>query len=592
MRLNKLFLLFLIPLCGWAQKSQPKMNIRYCDTLVMQGKYRDAVTCLEPIYAANPQGPAYEKLLDAYLLNNDTSGALKVVRKQSKRFGDARPQYTVDYWVLSQKSGKRGPDWEDIELQVIKNPYSSRSVARVLEKYGLLKEAVGIYELAEQRQPKLNVSFERAGLYAQLGEIDAQYAAYLKAIDENRGYLNSIKLRITQNIGDDEAGNHAAAAKSALISRIQAGGNVGVFESLLLFVYRELGEYDRAFRWLKAKAKSDDFRANEFISIARDLREADNYSLAAEVYNFMIYSRPRGMEGGWLNQALEEQLEVLISHDKAKADDLVMDFGGSECGNCFGWELAREEYRMQRKTMDSSSVAAYANTMADLRARYPRPLMEGLTYKSYAGMLQVLGNFDRALIEYARAETLLGDSKQGDESRLARAMCAFYDGDIPWAKTQLEVLLKSTSKEIANDALENALLIAANSVEDTLYEGLQIIRKPMLLEVMGQKEEALQAYQRAEKILLANEVYDDLLLKKGKLELELGQDGNAANTFLTLQNAASEGMWKQEAYFYYAKALFNLESQQAKDAVENYLLKYPNGFYTEKARTMYRTFAP
>ena len=247
---------------------------------------------------------------------------------------------------------------------------------------------------------------------------------------------------------------------------------------------------------------------------------------------------------------------------------------------------------MRLQAIDSTSFEEYAKIMANLRARYPRPLMEGLTYKSYAGMLQMLGNFDRALIEYARAETLLGDSKEGDASRLARAMCAFYDGDIPWAKTQLEVLLKSTSKEIANDALENALLIAANSVEDTLYEGLQIIRGPMLLEVMGQKEEALQAYQRAEKILLANEVYDDLLLKKGKLELELGQDKNAANTFLTLQNAAGEGMWKQEAYFYYAKALFNLRSVQAKEAVESYLLKYPNGFYTEKARTMYRTFAP
>ena len=322
MRLNRLLLLLVIPLFGWAQKSQPRMNIRFCDTLVMQGKYSDAIICLEPIYVANPQGPAYEKLLDAYLLNNDTTGALKMVRKQSKRFGDARPQYTVDYWVLSQKLGKRGPDWEDIELQVVKNPYSSRAVARVLEKYGLLREAVGIYELAEQRQPKLNVSFERAQLYAQLGDIDAQYSAYLKAIDENRGYLNNIKLRITQNIGDDEAGKHAVAAKTALISRIQAGGNVGVFESLLLFVYRELGEYERAFRWLKAKAKSDDFRANEFVSIARDLRAADNYTLAAEVYDFMIYSRPRGMQGGWLNQALKEQLEVLTSIDPAKARPL------------------------------------------------------------------------------------------------------------------------------------------------------------------------------------------------------------------------------------------------------------------------------
>ena len=56
------------------------------------------------------------------------------------------------------------------------NPaYSSRAVARVLEKYGLLKEAIAIYELAEQRQPKLNVSFERAQLYAQLRTYLPQY---------------------------------------------------------------------------------------------------------------------------------------------------------------------------------------------------------------------------------------------------------------------------------------------------------------------------------------------------------------------------------------------------------------------------------
>ena len=136
-----------------------------------------------------------------------------------------------------------------------------------------------------------------------------------------------------------------------------------------------------------------------------------------------------------------------------------------------------------------------------LRVIYSESLWHGLTYKSFAEILQLSGDFDRALIEYARAETLLGDSKEGDQSRLARAMCAFYSGDIDWAKTQLEVLLQSTSKEIANDALENALLIAANTVEDTLFEGLQLLRIPMLLEVMNKNEEALMAYEKAERVL-------------------------------------------------------------------------------------------
>ena len=86
-------------------------------------------------------------------------------------------------------------------------------MVRVLEKYGLLQEAVNILELAESKQPKLRAAFERAQLYAQLGRIDQQYEAYLEAIEQNRGYLANIKLRITQNINDDEQGLHVEAAK-------------------------------------------------------------------------------------------------------------------------------------------------------------------------------------------------------------------------------------------------------------------------------------------------------------------------------------------------------------------------------------------
>ena len=519
----------------------------------------------------------------------DSAAALKLVRKQNKKFGASRPQYTVDHWVLSQSLDKPGPTWKEIELEVVRNPYNSRTVVRVLEKYGLLQEAVNILELAESKQPRLRAAFERAQLYAQLGRIDQQYEAYLEAIEQNRGYLANIKLRITQNINDDEQGLHVEAAKRALLSKIKEGSN-SIYENLLLFVYREEGDFDKAFRWLKAKAKSNDFRANEFISLAHEAIEVDQKATAIEVYDFMIYNRPSILQGNWLNEVLKNQLELLSSMQLGKANQLIEDFKNQECGSCFNWELAREEFIIKSNNLDSIAALDYGKTMEKLRDIYSESLWHGLTYKSFAEILQLTGDFDRSLIEYARAETLLGDSKEGDESRLARAMCAFYSGDIDWAKTQLEVLLQSTSKEIANDALENALLIAANTVEDTLFEGLQLLRVPMLLEVMNKNEEALMAYEKAERVLLANEVYDDLLYKKGRVQLKLGRFNDAARTFLVLQGAAGEGMWKEESFFYYAKCLFNSKDEHAQPAIEQYLLNYPGGFYYEQARLMYRTF--
>jgi hypothetical protein len=113
----------------------------------------------------------------------------------------------------------------------------------------------------------------------------------------------------------------------------------------------------------------------------------------------------------------------------------------------------------------------------------------------------------------------------------------------------------------------------------------------MLYEIMGQQQKALDAYNKIENILLANEVYDDLLYKKGKLLLSMGYFQEAKQSFLVLQNAAGEGMWKEEGYFYFAKAAFELDPGSSKEALMEYLISYPNGFYTEQARTMYRTFA-
>ena len=589
MRLSRLLLFLFIPLFGLAQRSQPTMNIRACDTLIMQGHYARAARCLQPHYNANPQGPSYEKLLDAYLLSSDTSAALKLVRRQSKRFGDARPKYTVDYWVLSRKLGKKGPLWTDIEVQVVKNPYSSRAVARVLERYGMLQEAVKIYELAERQQPKLRVAFDKAQLYAQLGEIDNQYSAYIQALEENKGYLGSIKLRMTQNIGNDEQGEHARAAKEALIRRIEQGGNVQVYETLLLFILRELDEYQRAFKWLSARSKIN-FQPSEFIATARTAHEDGEVDIALAIFEYLIYNSPNSKRGAWLNNVLAEYLAITATRDETRAKKLCEDFGGHECGICFKWELAREEYLFRLKQISTTSVEEFGKRLELLRDHYSRPSSSGLAYASYAKALQLSGDFDRALIEYARAETLLGDSKEGDQARLSRAMCSFYSGDILWAKTQLEVLLKSTSKEVANDALETALLIASNSIEDTAMEGLQILRKPMLYEAMERYDSALVGYENVENILLANETYDDLLYRKGKVELKLGHLKEAERTFRVLQNAAGEGMWKEEAYFYFAQSLFLQRDDGAESALEDYLIRYPNGFYTEQARIMYRTF--
>ena len=55
----------------------------------------------------------------------------------------------------------------------------------------------------------------------------------------------------------------------------------------------------------------------------------------------------------------------------------------------------------------------------------------------------------------------------GHEAKLRRAKIAYYQGDFQWAQAQLGALKASTSKLIANDAMDLSLLITDNYNLDT-----------------------------------------------------------------------------------------------------------------------------
>jgi len=129
-------------------------------------------------------------------------------------------------------------------------------------------------------------------------------------------------------------------------------------------------------------------------------------------------------------------------------------------------------------------------------------------------------------------------------------------------------------------------------VEDTLMEGLVLIKDAMLLESQNRLDSAIQVYESKLPILLAHELYDDLLFRLGKLYERTGDYNQARSYFLQLNSIASKSMWKEEAAFYPAKMAYRLQLPEAQQELEDYLVAYPAGIFTEDARQFYRTFTP
>lgn len=587
MRSTKTLLLLLLSTLAFAQ---PKGVL--CDSLLAVSALEEAIECLEDRHQKNPTGPAYEKLLQAYLLNEDSVSATKFAKRQAKGYGQMRPQYYVDYWHLSKSLDRRGPDYLVIENLTRGNPFSVRSTVQQLEHYGYVQEGIDLFLLAEEEKPQINVAYERALLHAQLGQYELQYLAYLQALQQNRGYLTTIEAKIAQNLSFDESGIHSRTIKKVLLNALKRRTNP-LFEQLYLFVLRQEGNFAQAITYLKASSKRGPLAVEPLIEIAQECVELGEHHLAQDASEFLLSYAQELRYVGRLEYVL---VQLAQSYVASNLDDEFHRLSnqypiGSQRG-VFRWELYRESQQFKTLAKSEEALGGYIQNLALLRNMYPAGKQRGLVYLAEADAKRSYGKFDEALMDYARAEQLLGDSEEGDQARLEKALCALYRGDFTWAKTQLEVLLKSTSKTIANDAMEYALLISANTVEDTLMEGLQLMKEALLLEAQWEYSKALEQYESLLNILIAHELYDDLLLRLGKLNAKLGQYAQAKEYFVQLEAVSKGGMWLEEGIYFAAKMSALLKSSAAALELEDYLVEYPNGLYTEEARQFYRTFTP
>ena len=601
--LNKplLWIMVLLSISVLGQNNIPrpakKPSIHPCDSL-LRVDVQAGIGCWEEAYKKNPLGNAYEKLFEAYLMVDDSASTYKLAKRQVRNYGNARPNYYVDYYVFAQALGRKGPEWVEIEDLVRRNPHGVRMATRRLEYFNELQKAIDLMLLAERTQPQVNTSFERAQLHAQLGQFHEQYDAYITSIELNKSYLSTVQMRISQNLSDDPEGPHNAAVKEVLYERIRTK-NDPVHEQLLLYVLKQEGSFRKAYSYLKAKSKADVNALRQILQLGKEAAEAEKWGLVEEIYGFLL----DGHEGYLIrSQSLGEVLVGRHKNAMHLADGMAVqgalerDYPLGRCEECFGWELHRG-WSVYLKTLvdgarNDGALDEYLAELEAVRRLYPREKYKGRTYIR-SGMAHLNhGYYDNALLDYARAESLLGDSPEGDEARYQKALCAFYRGDLNWAKTQVEVLLRSTSKAIANDAMELALLITSNSVEDTAMEGLMLMRLPMQLEAQGLVDSALVVYEEVAEVLLAHELYDDVQFRIGQLKMQQKNFADAAAHFKNIVQAPGDGMWKEDALFYLAKSYALSKNELASSALEDYLIAYPNGIFGEEARALYRTFTP
>ncbi|MCB0567063.1 MAG: tetratricopeptide repeat protein, partial [Phaeodactylibacter sp.] len=167
---------------------------------------------------------------------------------------------------------------------------------------------------------------------------------------------------------------------------------------------------------------------------------------------------------------------------------------------------------------------------------------------------------------------------------------SYYTGDFQWAQAQFDILKASTSKFIANDALDLSVFIMDNLGLDTTAEALQLYADAELLVFQNRFDDAFNKLDSLQERFPEHSLNDDLYYLEAQIYKKKRDYEKAASLLQKIIDNHKEEIRADNALFelagLYENQLKDLE--KAKALYETLFIDYSGSTFAVEARKRYR----
>ena len=194
-----------------------------------------------------------------------------------------------------------------------------------------------------------------------------------------------------------------------------------------------------------------------------------------------------------------------------------------------------------------------------------------------------------AIIYYRKAEKALDQSVIGQEAKFKRAKAAYYVGDFQWAQGIFSVLKESTSKLIANDAMQYSLLITDNMALDSTTDALEAYARADLFYYREIYDSALAILELLDMGYADHPIADESLFLRASIKRAQHQDAEAIKLWQRVVDEYSEDILVDDALYEIGKTEEKLNhTDAAMKAYEQLFTEHVDSFFASEARKAYR----
>ena len=607
--------LFIIPFLFWnfSYGQITNIDLQLAHKYFLDADYEKAMLYYEKISQE-------DKYLDKIYKNYKTTlielGKYREAEKLCKDQIKSHPlklHFLVDLGIIYELDDKPAKKLQlfDKAIAQIKSNTSHSSASDLgiaFEKVGAVDRALETYIKFEKVSPRNILSFHAkiAMIYNRQGKTHEMINTFFEMISLNERFLNSVQNGLVNSIDFESQLKEKEILRKAIIKNIQINPNKIVFVELLSWYYMVNNDYENAYIQIKSIDKKLNSNGQKVLELGNTALNNNDFNIAIKCYDYVINNSSLiEIKFEAKNKRLLTFKTKLLNGSKIikeELEELKVNYtlALSQLNN--NRNVYNNTLRKYQLLVDLSEIEAYFLKDID-SAKYHlkkamnltnlKPKQKAEAKLKLADIIVLENNIWEASLMYMQIEKEFKNDPLGHLAKFKNAQVYYFSGEYDWCQAQLDVLKASTSKLIANDALELSVLITDNYNMDTSETAMKLFSSADMLSAQQQYKEAIILYDSVLNNFKNHTLNDEIIFRKAKIKLKQHLYNEAIKHLEKLEVDYPNSILLDNSIYLmgciYQENLKNLDL--AKKYFKTLLFNHPGSLYITDSRKRFRKIA-
>jgi len=455
--------------------------------------------------------------------------------------------------------------------------------------------AIKVYEKGSQLLKKKGLfSYNLGDLYRRKGDKEPMISNYLDAVANQPKRARQVQTYFQRYLGKDGL----KEAQKQLYTRIQeSDSKETTYPEMLAWVFIQLKDYKAALRQARALDKRLDENGKRVLSIGQLAANSRDYETAIAAYDYIIENKSPSTAiylDAKREGLLTRRRAITDGYDYTEEDLRILEASYLEFLEEFGTNPASARIAIQLAELEAlylNDLDKAINILSDVvKAPGVNVKTQARAKLALADYYLMQGEVWESTLLYSQVDKKFKEDLLGHEARYRNARLSYFRGDFEWAQSQFDVLKASTSRLIANDALDLSVFILDNLGLDTSALALQTYADAELLVFQNRFDEAFTTLDELKKAFPGHELEDDIVYLKADIFLKRRRYEDAAAAYQQVISDYPESIRLDNSLWKLAGLYENQLDDKAKaqELYETLFIDYSGSILAVEARKKYR----